>query len=471
MQGRGFTGVLLWGALVCGCADPGLDVPRQPAPVSVQFEPAAAPNALPAAFRARLVGAAGASAWLFRGDLSEHYARAVRLGELPSGLLERAVPLRFWSDEQGELVQPLSWLDEGQRYTLALVGVGVVQVWDIAADATPRAERLFPAPGHAIHRVAVHCSESFGEAPPTLLLEPESIPVRASVESSEISACVTFVAEREPSVASVLPPLWASTLLTPGAFAPLPPTATARTVACPAGRLLLGACLEVLDDRVLVTTPEDTLWQLAAPAARVVATSAHERALLVAGLAPGQQVELRGSLLSADASSQELELSVTTPGALRHLVLSEVLANPLGPEPASEWVELVNDSAAAVSLSKLWLEDSGGRSFLPELALAPHETVLLVGAGFRPSSLDVPPGRDVRLLELSSLGLRGLANSGEALLLVGPEGVLSRFPAFAAAHAGRSVARRSFAATDDDPAAFAEHAAPGASPGAANVFD
>ena len=470
MQGRGLSGALLWGVLSCACADPGLDLPRQPAKVTVRFEPVAAPNALPPAFRARLLGAAGGSPWLLRGELSEHYARAVRLGELPSALLERAVPLRFWSDEQGELVQPLSWLDDGQRYSLVLVGVGIVQVWDIAAGATPRAERLFPAPHRAVHRVAVHCSESFGEPSPALLLEPEAIPVRASVASWDSSACVTFVAERAPSAAAVLPPVWAGTLLTPGVFAPLPPK-PASTLACSEGQRVLGACLEVLDDRVLVTTAEDTLWRLTAPEARVVATYANERASLVGGLAPGQLVELRGSTLLADASSQALELKVTTAGARRHLVLSEVLANPLGPEPGSEWAELVNDAAAAVSLSKLWLEDAGGRSFLPDLELAPRETVLLVGAGFRSSSLDVAPGQDVRLIELTSLGLRGLANSGEALLLVGPEGVVSRFPAFAAAHAGRSIARRSFAAADDDPAAFAEHAAPGASPGAANVFD
>jgi hypothetical protein len=472
MQGRGIRGLGIWGALGAACADPALDVPSPQAPLTVELEPAASPSAVPATLRARLVGIAGARPWLFRGELSEHHARAVRTGELPSSLLDRAVPLRFWGDAQGEVVQPLTWLDEGQRYTLALAGFGIAQVWDVAADSLPRAERVFPAPGQAVHRVAVQCAASFPEHLPALTLEPGAVPLRVSLERWGGANCVTVVAERAPTEPGVLPPQWAGTLLAPGAFVTPPPAAPAPApVACVGGQPVLGACLEVLDDRVLVTTPDARLWRLTSPEARAVVTSANQRTSLVFGLAAGEQVELRGSVLPADGSSQALDLRVTTAAAFRHLVLSEVLANPLGPEPGSEWIELVNDSDRAVSLAGLWLEDTGGRAFLPEAELAPRETALLVNAGFRPSSLDAPLAPSVRLLELASLGARGLSNAGEALLLVGPEGVVSRFPAFGPNHAGRSIARRSFDAADDDPSAFAEHGAPGASPGAANTFD
>jgi hypothetical protein len=463
-------GVLMWGALGAACADPALDVPSPQAPLTVELEPAASPSAVPATLRARLVGVAGARPWLFRGELSEHHARAVRTDELPSSLLDRAVPLRFWGDAQGEVVQPLTWLDEGERYTLALAGFGIAQVWDVAADSRPRAERVFPAPGLAVYRVAVQCAASFPERLPALTLEPGAVPLRVSLETWGGASCVTLVAERAPAEPGVLPPQWAGTLLAPGAFATPPPSPPAP-VACVGGRLVLGACLEVLDDRVLVTTPDARLWRLTNPEARAVVTSANQRTSLVSGLAAGEQVELRGSVLSADGSSRALDLRVTTAAAFRHLVLSEVLANPLGPEPGSEWIELVNDSDRVVSLARLWLEDTAGRAFLPEVELAPRETALLVNAGFHPSSLDAPLAPSARLLELTSLGARGLSNAGEALLLVGPEGVVSRFPAFGTSHAGRSIARRSFDAADDDPSAFAEHGAPGASPGAANTFD
>jgi hypothetical protein len=394
----------------------------------------------------------------------------VRIGELPSALLERALPLRYWDDERGEVIQPLRWLDENQRYTLALAGFGIAQVWDIAADAVPRAERVFPAPSRGVQRVAVQCAASFPQSLPRLVLEPGAVPMRASREKWRGANCVTLVAERALTEPGVLPPHWAETLLVPGAFGTLPPD-TAAAVGCAGGESVLGACLEVLDDRVLVTTPDDRLWRLTSPETSLVVSIASQRTSLASGLVAGEQVELLGSVLSADASSQTLDLHVTTGPALRHVVLSEVLANPLGPEPGSEWIELVNDSGQAVSLAGLWLEDAGGRAFLPETELAPRETVLLVNAGFRVSSLDVALPPAVRLLELASLGVRGLSNSGEALLLVGPEGVVSRFPVFGASHAGRSIARRYFDTADDDPSAFSEHGAPGASPGAANTFD
>jgi hypothetical protein len=143
----------------------------------------------------------------------------------------------------------------------------------------------------------------------------------------------------------------------------------------------------------------------------------------------------------------------------------------VGPEPASEWIELVNDSDSPVPLGGLWLEDATSRSALPSESLGPRERVLLVAAGFRPSALDAPLAPGTRVLTLEALSARGLSNSGEALLLVGPEGIVSRFPALAAPHAGRSLARRSLDGADDEPATFGEHGGAGASPGASNSFD
>ena len=91
--------------------------------------------------------------------------------------------------------------------------------------------------------------------------------------------------------------------------------------------------------------------------------------------------------------------------ARRHLVLNEVLANPVGPEPDSEWLELVNDSERPGLLSGLWLEDSGGHVQLPDAELGPGEIVLLVNDGFRASGLDVPVPEGVRLLRVPSLAL------------------------------------------------------------------
>jgi len=207
------------------------------------------------------------------------------------------------------------------------------------------------------------------------------------------------------------------------------------------------------------------------PRRLVLPTRAGSRSLLLRGLLPLSELALAGRVLSSSGRQTTFRTTVTTAPATRHLVLNEVLANPLGPEPDGEWLELVNDSERSTSLSGLWLEDSGGHVPLPDVVLSPGELVLLVSDGFRASGLDVPVPSDVRLLRVPSLGARGLANGGEALLLVGREGVVSRFPLLAAPHAGRSLARRSLDGADDDPAGFAEHAGAGASPGAPNVLE
>jgi hypothetical protein len=108
---------------------------------------------------------------------------------------------------------------------------------------------------------------------------------------------------------------------------------------------------------------------------------------------------------------------------------------------------------------------------LPEVELEPAELALLVGESFSVSGADVPVPADVRLVRLPSVGVRGLSNGGEPLSLVGPDGVISRFPALSAPHAGRSLARRTPDAADGAASAFAEHGGRGASPGAANTFD
>jgi hypothetical protein len=147
-----------------------------------------------------------------------------------------------------------------------------------------------------------------------------------------------------------------------------------------------------------------------------------------------------------------------------------VLADALGPEPASEWVELVNDGATEVDLAGWRLADGGGEVVLPTHRLAPGAFVLLTAEGFEPGAGgDVAPGPGAARLTLPSLGTAGLSNGGEALALLAPGGeVVSRFPATPKPRPGASVARRRPDTPDDDRGGFVL-SAPGAStPGAAN---
>jgi hypothetical protein len=157
---------------------------------------------------------------------------------------------------------------------------------------------------------------------------------------------------------------------------------------------------------------------------------------------------------------------------MSHVVINEVLANPVGPERTSEWVELVNDGRDAVALAGFELRDATGVARLPDAVLAPGELVLVVAEGFAPDpELDIVPPDGVQRLVVPALGGGGLANGGESLRLVDRAGrVVSRFPSVAAKEPGRSVARVTPQAPDGELAAFGAHADPGASPGSPNAL-
>jgi hypothetical protein len=73
-----------------------------------------------------------------------------------------------------------------------------------------------------------------------------------------------------------------------------------------------------------------------------------------------------------------------TPRAARgDVVITEVMFDPTGPEPASEWIEIWNGKSSARSLAGLTLRDGAGRTHLiagamGEVAVAPDRYVVLV---------------------------------------------------------------------------------------------
>jgi hypothetical protein len=140
-----------------------------------------------------------------------------------------------------------------------------------------------------------------------------------------------------------------------------------------------------------------------------------------------------------------------------HVVINEVLANPIGPEPAQEWVEIVNDGQAPADLGGYALRDVGGETPLPPAVLPPGAYALIVNQSFsEDDEYDPPPAPDAAILRVAKLGKGGLANAGEPLSLRDGQGaVISRFPAGLKAKAGMSVARRSPQAPDGLASSFA----------------
>jgi hypothetical protein len=128
----------------------------------------------------------------------------------------------------------------------------------------------------------------------------------------------------------------------------------------------------------------------------------------------------------------------TTPVALPPLAITEVLANPAGPEPQQEYVELRNLGDSDVSLAGLRLEDSKGGDDLPAETLAPGGYALVVTSTYDPAEGSDPAPRAGTLLVRvdSRLGSDGLSNSGEAVQLVQGDAVVSSYGGWVSVSAG-----------------------------------
>lgn len=139
-----------------------------------------------------------------------------------------------------------------------------------------------------------------------------------------------------------------------------------------------------------------------------------------AGLAPETTLEAVLELEGTARVTSRFLLPVGTTEPLATVAIVEVRADPSGPEPAQEYVELVNYGRAPVSLDGFALTDRADAvGDLLAGALAPSERALVVAASFDPddpSDAPIPPG--VRLLRVEGpLGSGGLSNAGEPLFL------------------------------------------------------
>ncbi|HEY0468367.1 MAG TPA: lamin tail domain-containing protein, partial [Polyangiaceae bacterium] len=206
---------------------------------------------------------------------------------------------------------------------------------------------------------------------------------------------------------------------------------------------------------VTLRTPQAAqLWIVHTAHGDLMEVSAAGRPVTIDGLEPDAQERLWGSAHDLTGESRAFEVDLHTAPARERPILNEALADALGPEPQSEWVELLNDGTLAVDLSQYSLQDGGGRVPLPQVSLAPQEFALLVREDFAPNGSDEPPIPGARLIRLPTLGKSGLSNAGERLALVNRAGVeCSVLPALAG-KAGQSLARRTPASEDADPNTF-----------------
>jgi hypothetical protein len=101
------------------------------------------------------------------------------------------------------------------------------------------------------------------------------------------------------------------------------------------------------------------------------------------------------------------------------LVITEVLANPAGPETTQEYVELRNLGTDPLAMQDFVLENATHGDPLPAAELGPGRYALVVSSGYDASEgHDPPPAPGTQLLRLPGrIGGRGVGNAGEAFTL------------------------------------------------------
>ncbi|MES1207382.1 MAG: lamin tail domain-containing protein [Pseudomonadota bacterium] len=162
------------------------------------------------------------------------------------------------------------------------------------------------------------------------------------------------------------------------------------------------------------------------------------------GIPMGALPPLAGATLSVNAvdlagnQAASAPFAFMTPPAVPPLAITEVLANPAGPEPQQEYVELRNLGDADVSLAGLRLVDSKGGDDLPPETLAAGAYALVVTATYDPAAGPDPPPRPGTLLVRvdTRLGSDGLSNSGEPVQLLQGEAVVSSYGGWVSVSAG-----------------------------------
>jgi hypothetical protein len=179
---------------------------------------------------------------------------------------------------------------------------------------------------------------------------------------------------------------------------------------------------------VLRSRPNETaIWHTATDSAQTHAPYVYregEFSYVVLPIDGSESMSLR--LVAHDAAANAIELPALIDAlpapALPRVTISEVRADPLGPEPQQEYIELYNFGSEPVELAGMSITDdvtTAGNKIQHKVTLAPEQSALLVSTSFDPSHpQDVPPVAGAVLIRVADkLVTRGLSNSGEALYL------------------------------------------------------
>ncbi|MCA9639841.1 MAG: lamin tail domain-containing protein [Polyangiaceae bacterium] len=424
--------------------------------------------------RFEVPGSNAADLRLYTGSLSEYYERRLRERDLPESLLDREVQALRWG------VDPAApaWLGNqeplvpGQRYSLAELGLGLLLEVDVAFEQPEYAPRVWPPQGRS-GRLAVFCPGwRVGES--SVSLDACGVAGHVAVGISDVGflaeSCFTLELTDSASEPCLAPLAIGDSWLPATRLAVEESVARASLECAVTEQPLADGCARAGDSYLALRKPRESLWVVEI-AGNTLGPETGDF-LVISGLSPDTSYAY--SLVSLDPAGNTLrdEGEVRTLAPRAQVVLNEVLANPNGPEPAQEWIELFNAGSRVASLDGYTLEDGAGRTELPPATVSPGAYALLVTPEYdRAYPFDLSPSKEVQLIVVEQLGKSGLSNSGEPLILRDPDGdLVSAIPPLKHDKPGYSVARRT-PELSDVLISFQTHGAPGASPGEANRFD
>lgn len=459
----------------------------------VTVEPAAALTAAPAVLWIRVEKPVDpARIVLVHGRAGAAQVSQVRRGEISKTLQDQLVPVTIWSEDpagdgaapKGSVViAPHVALRPGDEYTLLSGEPAQATAIVIAPeDPAPILARVWPPAGaSATARYAVWCGDTpLPAIDQAVTLAPAGIQGRIlrGVHDGDLGArCLRFEAPAASEIAGLKgqPPPRVSAGGELLRLDPIPieggaPGHPVASLDCDLSEIAFGpGCAQVTDDRLLVRAPDaPALWTIAgAGIDRVLPTGAGQ-VFVIDGLTPASNTTLQIAVVDDRGELQAHVSSFATLASMPHLILNEVLANPLGPEPQQEWVEILNDGTIPAELGGHVLIDVGGETILPPGEIPPGGFALIVNPLFiAEDGVDPAPDPGAILFRVDKLGHGGLSNSGEPLSLRDPNGVvISRSPVGPKTKAGMSLARITPAAPDMEKGSFSL-AAP--TPGRANA--
>jgi hypothetical protein len=466
--------------------EPADDEPIQPRdPVSVV--PAAPLDAAPPVLWIRVEKPVDpARIVLVHGRAGSAQVSQVRRGEISRVLRATLVPSVIWSEEpsagsaapgdgpspEGSVViAPSEVLVPGDEYTLVSGEPARTTTIRIALDdPAPILARMWPPAGaSATSRYAVWCGDMplppIEEAAELAPSGPHGRILRGLVDGDSAERCVRFEApaagdegagrgQPPPSISSE-EELWR---LDPRPIEGDAPGHPIPPLDCDPGELPFGpGCALVADDRLTVRAPAaPALWTIAGAAIDRVLVTEEGGAFTLKGFPPASSATLDVTTVDDRGEIQRSLFTFATQASMPHLLLNEVYANPLGPEPTQEWVEILNDGAMPAELGGHVLIDVGGETILPPGALPPGGFALLVNQTFiEDDGVDPAPEPGSLVVRVPKLGHGGLSNGGEPLSLRDPNNmVISRSPVGPKTKAGMSLSRISPAAPDTQKGSF-----------------